>query len=953
VNIVNAGNEVLEIKQGALLGQLSEIETAEGKFEDAIVNFIPLDFNEIKNLAKERHQKYINWPATSTNSKTNQSRPLSGRNFEKELTTEDLVEHETYLKLKAMKYGDLLTADEKEIMLETVMRKAEVFNLDQQKKLGRTNLTVHSVPTGDHPPIQQKQYPIPSIAREPLANQVKEMLDAKVIGPSTSSWRSPILLVKKKSLDGSVKYRFCIDLKKVNAITAKDCYSLPLIGQTVDALIGCSYFTTLDLDRAFWQVPVAECDKSKLAFVLDGKLFKFNVMPFGSMNAPATFQRLVDRVLRGLTWKQCLVYIDDILIFSKTFEQHCVDVDEVLHRFAHANLLVKPDKCSFGESEVEYLGFKITKEGIQVTAKKIEAVQRVLPPETIKTLYSFLCSMNYYRMLIPNFGKLTYELYKMTQTKASRCVWSEHTLKCFNVLKQALISAPILAFPDNTKAFIIQTDASGVAIGAVLLQKHGVFKPVAFCSRKLNATEQRYSATERELLAIVYAVHQFKLHVEGRHLTIYTDHEPLVTMKELKNPMGRLGRLFHDLAEEDYSLRHIAGNENFLPDFLSRVASVDCIQLQTDLTEFNSVIDWVTEQNKDAEIVCIKQLLSKGEQPWSEEQVSSRWSRERKRLYVFNDILYNENRIVVPSHMIKTVLFQHHDTVFAGHRGAETTLESLKTRFYWNFMPADVTAYCSSCEKCQIFNYSQLINRAPLKSIVTVRPWQIVGLDYMGPFKRTTRGNIYVIIGVDHFTKFVTGAATATFSAEVTADFLFREIVCKFGMLEKLLSDQGSNFEAQTFKHLCVLIGTDKIRTTTYHARGNGITERVNKNVKPYLAKFVNTNHDDWDQFMPLVINAYNNSFHSTIGMTLNNQLPSGTVTNDISEFVLRLRRASENLNKIISENTAAAQIQQKESYDRFVQNKTQFRIGDSVKITNFSKPIGSVSAFVPKFLGP
>jgi len=433
---------------------------------------------------------------------------------------------------------------------------------------------------------------------------------------------------------------------------------------------------------------------------------------------------------------------------------------------------------------------------------------------------------------------------------------------------------------------------------------------------------------------------------------------------------GSLGRLFHYLAEVDYSLRHIAGNENFLPDFLSRVASVDCIQLQTDLTEFNSVIDWVTEQNKDAEIVCIKQLLSKGEQPWSEEQVSSRWSRERKRLYVFNDILYNENRIVVPSHMIKTVLFQHHDTVFAGHRGAETTLESLKTRFYWNFMPADVTAYCSSCEKCQIFNYSQLINRAPLKSIVTVRPWQIVGLDYMGPFKRTTRGNIYVIIGVDHFTKFVTGAATATFSAEVTADFLFREIVCKFGMLEKLLSDQGSNFEAQTFKNLCALIGTDKIRTTTYHAPGNGITERVNKNVKPYLAKFVNTNHDDWDQFMPLVINAYNNYFHSTIGMTpyealfgrpsvkvadviLNNQLPSGTVTNDISEFVLRLRRASENLNKIISENTAAAKIQQKESYDRFVQNKTQFRIGDSVKITNFSKPIGSVSAFVPKFLGP
>ena len=207
------------------------------------------------------------------------------------------------------------------------------------------------------------------------------------------------------------------------------------------------------------------------------------------------------------------------------------------------------------------MGFKITKEGIQVTAKKIEAIQKVLPPETTKTLYSFLCSMNYYRTLIPNFGKLTYDLYKMTQTKSLKCVWTEESLASFNKLKQALISAPILAFPDNSKAYIIQTDASGTDIAAVLLQPHEIYKPVAFCSRKLSATEQRYTTTERELLAIVYAISQFRMHVEGRSITVYTDHAPLVTMKELKNPMGRLGRLFHEISETDYTLKHISGDE--------------------------------------------------------------------------------------------------------------------------------------------------------------------------------------------------------------------------------------------------------------------------------------------------------------------------------------------------------------------------------------------------------
>jgi hypothetical protein len=252
----------------------------------------------------------------------------------------------------------------------------------------------------------------------------------------------------KKLPDGTIKYRFCIDLKKVNSITTKDCYSLPRFSETVEALSGAKYFTTIDVDRAFWRIGLAEKDKCKTAFIIDGKLYEFNVMPFGSMNAPSTFQRLMDRVLRGLTWKQCLVYIDDVLIFSTTFERHMQDIDEVLSRFIFAGLKLKPSKCLFADNEVEYLGFRINDKGLQATTKKIDSILNVKPPDTAKHLFSFLCSVNYYRSLIPNFGSITSELYKMAQAKQKHCRWNEKLLKLFADLKQALVSAPILTFPN-------------------------------------------------------------------------------------------------------------------------------------------------------------------------------------------------------------------------------------------------------------------------------------------------------------------------------------------------------------------------------------------------------------------------------------------------------------------------------------------------------------------------
>jgi len=340
-------------------------------------------------------------------------------------------------------------------------------------------------------------------------------------------------------------------------------------------------------------------------------------------------------------------------------------------------------------------------------------------------------------------------------------------------------------------------------------------------------------------------------------------------------------------------------------------------------------------------------------------------------LYLTEGILrHGQNRIVCPSQMKRSVLEWHHDSAFAGHRGPETTINAIKPRFYWNFMPSEVRKYCQSCSLCQRFNYPTAHARAPLIPISCERPWQIVGLDFMGPLQQSSSGNAYIIVAIDHFTKYVEAAATVTCDALTTAQFLFNTIVCRYGMVESILTDQGANFESKLFKHLCELIGSKKIRTSTYHPEGNGKTERVNKTVKPCLAKFVNDAHSDWDLFLSMAIAAYNSSVHSTIGISpfeamfgrtpvlvadviAKNKLPSNTRLSDVSEFVVRLKRNASRIHESILRHSVEAQARQKKNYDKHVRDRSEFAVGDLVKIDNPRHRIGHSKCFEAKFLGP
>ena len=394
-NIINAGSKSLTITKDLKLGRLCSVEESNEQFNNDVLHFKKLEVKELVDKVVLKNQ-YTGYSKTQCPVKNNNDYNLAM----------NLIDNNIFEQINKIRFGKNLSNEQKQLLNEVLVKNKDAFQWNKDE-VGQTNMVEHEVHTTgpggqEQGPIQVSQYPIHHAAKDGCRQQVKDMHDRGVIRDSNSSWRSPVLLVKKKTPDNKVVYRFCVDLKKVNAITTKDCYSLPIIGDTVDSLNGCKYFSTLDVDQAFWQIPMREEDKKKYAFVFEGRLYEFNRMPFGAMNAPSTFQRLIDRVLRGLTWKQCLVYMDDVLIFSKTFEQHLIDIDEVLNRFKFAGLKLKPTKCVFADSEVEYLGYKLSDKGIHATEKRIETVLLLKPPVTNKQLYSFLCSMTYYRLLAGN-----------------------------------------------------------------------------------------------------------------------------------------------------------------------------------------------------------------------------------------------------------------------------------------------------------------------------------------------------------------------------------------------------------------------------------------------------------------------------------------------------------------------------------------------------------------------
>lgn len=817
--------------------------------------------------------------------------------------------------------------------------------------LGRTNVVKHQIDTGNATPIRTPPRRIPIHWQGELQKLIEEMLEKGVIRPSTSPWAAPVVLVKKK--DGS--FRLCVDYRRLNGVTRKDAFPLPRIDDLFDALGGSAYFSTLDLVSGYWQVEVDESDRAKTAFVVPSGLYEFQTMPFGLSNAPATFQRLMQKVLHELIPHKCLVYLDDVIVHGKTKDEHLNNLAEVLTCLIKVGLKLQPTKCHFLQKEVAYLGHIISETGIRTDPRKTEQVRAWPTPTSVEELRSFLGLASYYRRFIKGFSEVAAPLNALLQ-KGCIFDWSIECQAAFDRLRDSLCTNPVLVFPDlsaHAGEFVLDTDASDQAIGAVLSQKgsDGRERVVSYSSRTLTSRERNYCTTRKEMLALVFFIKQHRHYLLGRKFVVRTDHQSLKWLQNFRDPEGQIARWQQQLQEYDFECHHRPGKQHGNADALSRIPLRDHGDCPSCITQHVALVNlqgaeygrWQEAQASDPDISLIyDKLRSGGDKPTPKEMEGK--SYEARCLWAMWDRLAIEEgvlvfdfgptyvrRVVVPQPLVTEVLSELHQQL--GHAGVNKLETAARRRFWWPHQRRDIMNFCQTCERCATFKSPRIAHKAPLQSVTAGYPNEIVGADLIGPLPETPRGNRYILVMVDYFTKWCEAVPIAQADTVTVATAMTNHWVCQWGAPGQLHSDRGSCFESSLVQETCRVLGIDKTRTTAYHPQGNGQVERTNRSLKSLLRAFVDQNIYDWDILLPKCLLAYRSTVHSSTGQTpslmwtgrevrlpTDVRLPiSQRLYPSVTDYVSRLLDSIRQTHQAARVHLANAQRRQKEYYDKKV----------------------------------
>lgn len=745
--------------------------------------------------------------------------------------------------------------------------------------IGRTDKHFHEIKLKENTKaFRAKEYRVPFAVRKQCLDEVRRMEKLGIIRESESEWCSPYLAVKKK--DGGL--RFAIDFRRLNDATIKDSWPMPNIAETVDSLRGAKIFSVLDLNSGFWQVPLHESSKGFTAFSVDGKLYEFNYMPFGLCNAPATFNRMMVKLLSHLPF--CMTYVDDIVVFSEGEEQHKQHLAQIFRLLQDAGLKLNYKKCKFFQSSVKFLGFVISQNGITPDPEKVKAVTEIKEPVSVKGVKSVMGLFSYYRRFIKNFAEIAEPLTRLTR-KDVKFEWTSQCSKSFEVLKALIVKAPILKFPDPKIMFQVETDASAKAIGAVLTQKG---HPVAFASRLLNKAEERYSTTDREALAIVWATIVFRPYIYGVHFEIVTDHNPLIGLRQSKNLTGRQARWYTRLDELDYDIRYRKGALNGNADALSRVP-VYFTSVSSRLRE--SVISGQQHDDQCSGIVRAKE----NGQFHKSLQVSNNLFNN---ISVVDGVVYFQEKLLVPKDLRDSVLNEFHCN--NGHRNFLVSLASLqRSPFWWPFMRQDLDLYIKACLKCQVCKtYGKITT--PMQELPKTGAFDTVAIDIVGPLP-TSRGYSHILSIQDHFTKWVELVPMTSISAEAVSTAFIKHWVYRLGPPVCLHSDRGAQFESDVLAEVCKIFNIQKSRTTAYHPQGNGILERFHRFLKDQIRIF----GGQWVDALPHIRFMYNITPHSSTGASPweivfgfapqiphNGQdtKPSNTCSSNFSRYIVNLK---------------------------------------------------------------
>ncbi|GET54545.1 retroviral-like aspartic protease 1 [Rhizophagus irregularis DAOM 181602=DAOM 197198] len=519
-----------------------------------------IDYNE-KTLILREDGKDIEIPIEYENNDEN----INDDNDSDDSEDED-SENE-YEETNEIKYKDLEKLQEKE--LKDLVKEYEDICIYGDKKISKTNIVKCNIRLKDETPINQKAYRESTENREIIKREIDKMLKEEIIQESCSPWSSPVVIVNKKTGDK----RFCIDFRKINQMTITDAYPLPRIDDLLEKFRVAKWFTTIDLASGYWQIEMKEEDKEKTAFICNQGLYEFNVMPFGLKNAPAIFQRTMNKIFKEYLDKFMNVYIDDIIIYSKNWNEHLQHIKIVLEELRKANMMLKLKKCEWAKKNVEYLGHIVGTDGLKPDDKKIKKIKNLKPPKNIKQIREINGLCSYYRKFVKGYSKIVKPIMELTR-KNIPFVWTDKQQKALEELKKKLTNYPILQHPNFEKEFILITDASGEGLGAILeqLDENNREIVISYASRSLVNAEKRYPITELECLAVFWGIKYFHKYLFGRKFKVITDHAALKGfISTSKVPKGRRGRWMMELQQYDFEIIHRPGKENKNADAMSRL----------------------------------------------------------------------------------------------------------------------------------------------------------------------------------------------------------------------------------------------------------------------------------------------------------------------------------------------------------------------------------------------
>ncbi len=761
-------------------------------------------------------------------------------------------------------------------------------------------------------PVKQRQRRLSQAEIAAATQWVKDEVEAGRMEPSQSEWAAQLVIVAKRNEQGEVSgWRICGDYRSLNAATKSDAEPLPLVQSVFDQLAGMQWFSKLDLLKGFNQIPVERRSRELMAVSTPGGLYQPTVMPFGVKNAPGAFQREMRRVLSGRLNRGVFVFIDDIILYSRTEAEQLELIEWVLSRLEAEGYYAHPGKCQFMRREVSFLGHMVSPAGVSMQQHKVQAVNDWPPLQSVKDVRSFLGLANFYRRFVHRYSHIAQPLTALTQTADGQAWrWGAAEQEAFDDLKRALTTAPLLAHPDPQRQWTLQTDASGVAIGGVLSQKQddGTMRPVAFWSKKLGRAERNYSATERELMAIVRATEEWRVYLHGspHPVLLLTDHKPLVYLNGKAELGMRLSRWMEALCDLTFQIGYVRGKDNAAADALSRrsdyeadVPAAEPSMLKVKLTTMSTdralagswrvFSRWLDEPSTQQAAGMKSSAAQQAQQHETQLRVQSllvdlRAAAGRDDKYqtllqsdlqhgglrVDDGLAYSRSGAVyVPDdRRLRTRLLElAHDAV--GHFGRDRTIKRLAQHCVWTGMTSEVEDYCRSCAVCAVSKSSTTKAAGTLRPMpIPERVWDSVGVDFTGPLPLTARKNNSIMAIVDRFSKMLRLRACSTSITGIEAGRVLLDEMLGVGRIpSSIVSDRDVRFTGAAWGQLWRGLKAEQKMSTAYHPQTDGQTERANRTLQAVLRAYAES-RDDWDEWLPFVAAVYNSTVQESTGRT-------------------------------------------------------------------------------------